>query len=93
MNDLYTTLATDGVGKTKSGKLSNKTIIEHHRLISAILEQAFKEYLVPFNVGNRVYPRKSEKKEINFYTVDKIIAIRETLKKFLLIGKLCYIYF
>lgn len=34
-----------------NGTLSPKTILEHHRLISAVLGQAEKEGLVPFNVA------------------------------------------
>ena len=53
LNDFYTALSADGLNKRTGGKLSNKTILEHHRLISTVLEQAVKEGLVPFNVAER----------------------------------------
>ena len=42
LNDLYSHLAEDGQSK-RGGKLSAKTILEHHRLISTVLEQALRE--------------------------------------------------
>lgn len=39
--------------------LSNKTILEHHRLISSILEQAEKEMLVPYNAAAKATPPKA----------------------------------
>ena len=50
LNELYTSLSSDGVNKHTGCKLNNKTIIEHHRLISTVLEQAVKEELIPFNI-------------------------------------------
>lgn len=35
----------------EGGGLSEKTILHHHRLISAVLEKAKREHLVPFNVA------------------------------------------
>ncbi len=81
LNDLYTALSADGIGKTKSGKLSPKTILEHHRLISTVLEQALKECLVPFNVAKRAEPPKATKKEVNFYLLDEIKDIRNALER------------
>ena len=43
LNDLYSALSKDGLNKRNGGKLSTKTILEHHRLISTVLEQAVKE--------------------------------------------------
>lgn len=37
LNELCTALLADGLNKCTKGKLSNKTIIEHHRLISTVL--------------------------------------------------------
>ena len=41
--------------------LSNKTILEHHRLISMILAQADKEMLVPYNPAAKASPPKVPK--------------------------------
>lgn len=80
LNDLYTTLAQDGQNKKTGGKLSAKSILEHHRLISAVLEQAAKEGLVPFNVASRATLPKVERKEVNYFQPEQVAAIREALE-------------
>ncbi len=79
LNDLYTYLSTENLNK-RGGKLSAKTVIEHHRLISAVLEQAVKECLVPFNVASRAILPKVEKKNVNYFQPDEIYAIREAIE-------------
>jgi integrase len=79
LNDLYTYLSTENLNK-RGGKLSAKTVIEHHRLISTVLEQAVKECLVPFNVASRVILPKVEKKNVNYFQPDEIYAIREAIE-------------
>ena len=44
------------VVEDKFKPLSDKTILEHHRLISMILEMAVKEQLVPYNAAARATP-------------------------------------
>ena len=80
LNDLYTLLGQDGQSK-RGGKLSAKTILEHHRLISTVLEQATKEGLVPFNVASRATLPKVERKEVNFFQPEQVAAIREALER------------
>lgn len=80
LNDLYTTLAQGGQNKKTGGKLSAKSILEHHRLISAVLEQAAKEGLVPFNVASRATLPKVERKEVNYFQPEQVAAIREALE-------------
>lgn len=80
LNDLYTTLAQDGQNKRTGGKLSAKSILEHHRLISAVLEQATKEGLVPFNVASRATLPKAERKEVNYFQPEQVAAIRDALE-------------
>lgn len=60
--------------------LSAKTVIEHHRLISIVLEQAVKEGLVPFNVAGRATLPKVERKEVNYFQPDQVSAIRDALE-------------
>lgn len=60
--------------------LSAKTIIEHHRLISTVLDQAVKEGLIPFNVAGRATLPKVERKEVNYFQPEQIAAIREALE-------------
>lgn len=81
LNDLYTVLAQDGQNKRTGGKLSAKTILEHHRLISTVLEQAAKEGLVPFNVAGRATLPKAERKEVNYFQPEQVEAIRDALER------------
>ena len=80
LNDLYTQLGRDGQNK-RVGKLSPKTILEHHRLISTVLEQAVKEGLVPFNVAGRATLPKVERKEANYFQPHQVEAIRQALEE------------
>ena len=61
--------------------LSAKTILEHHRLISTVLEQAVKEGLVPFNVAGRATLPKVEHKEVNYFQPEQVAAIRDALEE------------
>lgn len=81
LNDLYSTLAQDGQNKKTGGKLSAKSILEHHRLISTVLEQAAKEGLVPFNVASRATLPKVARKEVNYFQPEQVAAIREALEQ------------
>lgn len=80
LNDLYTLLGQDGQNK-RGSKLSAKTILEHHRLISTVLEQAVKEGLVPFNVASRATLPKAEHKEVNYFQPEQVEAIRDALEQ------------
>lgn len=55
----------------KSRALSAKTVIEHHCLISTVLDQAEKEGLVPFNVASKATLPKAQKKEVNYEEADQ----------------------
>lgn len=59
--------------------LSVKTIIEHHRLISAIFTQAEKELLIPYNPARRATPPKLDRKEAECFQPDEILRILECL--------------
>ena len=61
--------------------LSAKTILEHHRLISTVLEQAVKEGLVPFNVASRATLPKAEHREVNYFQPEQVAAIRDALEQ------------
>ena len=61
--------------------LSAKTVQEHHRLISTVLEQAVKEGLVPFNAASRADLPKAEKKEVNYFQPEQVAAIRDALEQ------------
>lgn len=72
--------------------LSNKTILEHHRLISTILEQADKELLIPFNPARKATPPKVKKTNANFFDLEVIkqicIALEEQPLKWKVIAHL-----
>ncbi len=80
LNDIYTDLQKEGKNLRTGGKLSNKTILEHHRLIHTVLEQALKEGLVIFNAADRVTLPKAERKEVSYFQISEVIAIREALE-------------
>ena len=59
--------------------LSDKTVLEHHRLISTILTQAEKEMLVPYNAAAKATPPKVEKHDPNYFQPEEIAAILKAL--------------
>lgn len=65
----------------ENAALSAKTVIEHHRLIHTVLEQAVKEGLIPFNPAGRVDLPKVEKKEVNYFQPGEVEAIRDALEE------------
>ena len=60
--------------------LSEKTVLEHHRLISTILTQAEKEMLVPYNAAAKATPPKVEKHDPNYFQPEDISAILKALE-------------
>lgn len=79
LNKFYEQLSKDGMNMSTGGKLSNKTIVEHHRLIRTILNQAEKEMLVPYNAASKASPPKIKKTEANYLEIETI----ETILKYL----------
>ena len=75
LNKLYVALSAPGLNKRTGGGLSPKTIIEHHRLISMVLETAVQEGLIPFNPAERATLPKVVKREMNFFQNDDRDAI------------------
>jgi len=60
--------------------LSDKTILEYHRLISTILSQAEREMLVPYNAAAKATPPRVEKKDPNYFQPETIAAILDALE-------------
>lgn len=60
--------------------LSDKTILEHHRLISTVLAQAEKEMLVKFNPAAKATPPKVQHKEPDYYQPEEVDAILDALE-------------
>ena len=61
--------------------LSDKTVLEYHRLISTIMSQAEKEMLIPFNPAAKATPPKQTKKDPDYYQPEEIDAILDALDK------------
>lgn len=80
LNRLYAKLAEPGENKRTGSGLSQKTIIEHHRVISSILSQAVKEQLVPTNIAQRATPPKNPKKEMDAFEIEEVQAILKALE-------------
>ena len=79
LNNFYSQLQEDGQNK-RGGRLSAKSVIEHHRFISAVLAQADKEMLIPFNPATKATLPKMERKTPNYFQLEEIAAIREALE-------------
>ena len=60
--------------------LADKTILEHHRLISTILSQAEREMLVPYNAASKATPPRTTKKDPNYFQPETVAAILEALE-------------
>lgn len=61
--------------------LSNKTIVEHHRLVSTIMAQADKELLIPFNPARKASPPKADKTHANYFEIEEVEKIRDAIDK------------
>lgn len=59
--------------------LSDKTILEHHRLISTILNQAEREMLVQYNAAAKAMPPKTKKKNPTYYQPEEMDIILDAL--------------
>ena len=81
LNDLYTSLAQPGQNQRTGQPLAPKTIIEHHRLISTVLDQALKEGLIPYNVAERATLPKVPHREVNYFQLDEVERIRDALEE------------
>ena len=61
--------------------LSDKTILEHHRLISTILAQAEKEMLVTYNAAAKATPPRPKAPKPTYYQPDEMDEILLALDK------------
>lgn len=60
--------------------LSDRTILDHHRLISSILSQAEKEMLIPYNPASKATPPKHKKNTPDYYQPEQMMAIIDALE-------------
>ena len=68
------------IRKNETHKLSSKTILEHHRLLHSMLQQAVYWQMIPYNPASRVRPPKARKPNINFYDDVQTIALIKALE-------------
>ena len=66
--------------KNETHKLSSKTILEHHRLLHSMLQQAVYWQMIPYNPASRVRPPKARRPNINFYDDVQTIALIKALE-------------
>lgn len=81
LNDFYTFLLKVEKSKKTEKNLSPKTVLEHHRLISTVLEQATKECLIPFNPARRADLPKIQHKDVTYFQPEQIADICTALDK------------
>ena len=60
--------------------LSSKTILEHHRLLHAMLQNAVYWQILPYNPVDRVKPPKHERPQIKYYDDVQCKQLLETLE-------------
>lgn len=60
--------------------LSNKTVLEYHRFIHTVLNQAEREMLVPYNAAEKATPPSVSRKTPNYFQPEEITAILEALE-------------
>lgn len=60
--------------------LSDRTIIDHHRLISSILSQAEKEMLIPYNPASKATPPRQKKSAPDYYQPEQMSLIIAALE-------------
>lgn len=68
------------IRKNIKHKLSSKTVLEHHRLLHSMLQQAVYWQMIPYNPASRVRPPKAKNPSINFYDDVQTIALIKALE-------------
>lgn len=76
----YTNLQEDGMRLDgKPGKLSDRTILHHHRLLSSIMQKAVEWQVIPSNPLNRVPTPKVRKKPAPCYDEEQTIRLFQAI--------------
>ena len=66
LQEFYKNLAENGINKRTGKTLSEKTILHHHRLISVILGEAYKQGYILRDVSTLATPPKVKQKEVAY---------------------------
>lgn len=81
LNKFYRCLQADGVRKDgKPGGLGNKTILQHHAIISSILNDAVQWEVILYNPAAKVSPPKVKKADIGYYDEKETVALLTALE-------------
>ena len=82
LNKFYKSLQQEGVRKDgKKGGLSNKTILQHHAIISSILNDAVQWEVISSNPAAKVAAPKVKKAEVAYYDEEETAALLAALEK------------
>lgn len=73
VTELFTAERDDSV-------LAPKTILEYHRFLHTVLDQAEREMLVPYNAASKATPPKLPPKEPGYFQPAQIVAILDALE-------------
>ncbi len=77
---LYYNRKVQKPGEHIKGKLSGKSLHDHHCVIRGALEDAMKKNIIPFNPADRVTLPKKQKYVGSFYTQQQAKALLEAIK-------------
>ncbi|MCL6447623.1 MAG: site-specific integrase [Armatimonadetes bacterium] len=79
--EFYNNLQKDGIREDgKPGGLSERTVLHHHRVISAVLQDAVEWQFIPANPAARVKPPKVRRKAAVCYDERQVGAMLEALE-------------
>jgi integrase len=80
--EFYANLQEDGIREDgKPGGLSERTILHHHRLLSAIFNDAVDWQVIPSNPAARVKPPKVQKKIAACYDEKEVAQLLEAVSR------------
>lgn len=78
--EFYNNLREEGIrGDGRPGKLSESTVLYHHRVLNSILGDAVKWGLIPFNPASRVDPPKARTKQAACYDKEQTAMLLAAL--------------
>ncbi|MFL0195309.1 hypothetical protein ACJDU8_06975 [Clostridium sp. WILCCON 0269] len=81
ITEFYNNLREDGIRNDgKSGGLSERTILHHHRLISSILATAIQWRFILNNPALRLKAPKAEKKEARHFNIEETAYVLQLIE-------------
>lgn len=66
--------------ETETGTLAPKTVLEYHRFLHTVLDQAEKEMIVPYNAASKATPPKLPAREPSYFQLEEIVLILDALE-------------